>query len=227
MRTIEKSFKKTVDIDINSFNTFEEVYMETAHRVSGNTDDRRMLESMYKNIRIMLEAGANVFEKDIISIHDDVYRICSLSGNWTSNLMWSHYTNNHEGFCVGYEIRSLKNTTTELTFPVRYRNEVLDLDDSFFDDNNEMTGMSLLDALTLKSKDWEYEDEWRIIVTCNNGDNLQKIYLPCLKEIIIGMKVSDVNKQRLIEIAEKHSIDCYQMVREKGSYEFDRRRIQK
>ena len=44
--------------------------------------------------------------------------------------MWAHYSNNHQGFCVAYDMKNPENTKLAgCTFPVQYTNERLDITD--------------------------------------------------------------------------------------------------
>ena len=68
--------------------------------------------------------------------------------------MWSHYANKHKGIVLQFEIA--KNTETMLhAVKVNYSNEYPTLNFA-----QEMSGQ-LAKIMLRKSKDWEYEKEWR------------------------------------------------------------------
>jgi hypothetical protein len=54
--------------------------------------------------------------------------VLSLSENATSVLMWSHYSNNHAGFCIEYDLSALghNDLRRRLCFPVFYRRKLTD-----------------------------------------------------------------------------------------------------
>ena len=53
----------------------------------------------------------------------------ALTENNTSCMpMWAHYSNNHQGFCVAYDMKNPANTTLAgCTFPIQYTDERLDI----------------------------------------------------------------------------------------------------
>jgi len=96
------------------------------------------------------------------------YGIVSLSSTYDNLLMWSHYTNQHKGIVIELDIKKLglankichslistKNTTQPQK--VRYNNnrEIVDLNSNSFN--------YLFDAFFVKSKQWKYEKEYRIV----------------------------------------------------------------
>jgi hypothetical protein len=80
--------------------------------------------------------------------------IFSLSSTRTSEIMWSHYAQSHEGFVIGLD-KEHPFFTDNVTAKVQYRNEIPQVE--FFHDLD----IELL-ACT-KSKSWAYEKEWRVI----------------------------------------------------------------
>lgn len=108
-------------------------------------------------------------------------------------LMWSHYSNSHTGFCIGFDTKVVFEVTKCTLGPITY-------DDKFptmplFNLNPE----DLLKLLMTKSKHWEYESEARMIKTL--GANIT-FELPneAFKEIIFGCKISEVVRNELIHL---------------------------
>jgi hypothetical protein len=56
------------------------------------------------------------------------FSVLSLSANPASILMWSHYSNSHQGFCIEYDFGSLPpdDLRRRLCFPVLYRRKMTD-----------------------------------------------------------------------------------------------------
>ncbi len=89
--------------------------------------------------------------------------ICCLSKVWDSLLMWAYY-NNHKGICIGLNIDAVIKCCQHLflgTFPpdafeVQYK-DILQKTDYFKDYN------SWIDLWTTKAKEWEHEQEIRLI----------------------------------------------------------------
>ncbi|MBW2674305.1 MAG: DUF2971 domain-containing protein [Deltaproteobacteria bacterium] len=106
-------------------------------------------------------------------------------------LMWSHYTNNHKGFCVEF-VRSSQNQLGDIerTNPAVYtcHYPIVDL---FSDEGKKR---SYDDLFLTKWKGWSYEREWRMIN--EEGD----IALPLpgdISAVIFGLKMPLQNKETI------------------------------
>ncbi len=80
-------------------------------------------------------------------------RLCSLSASVTDIKLWSHYAGGHRGVAVELDFSGLEH----LARRVNYTEGLLRYDE----DKGEYP--SLPELLTHKTKDWQYEDEWRIL----------------------------------------------------------------
>ena len=145
--------------------------------------------------------------------------------------MWAHYSNNHQGFCVSYDMKAPENITLSgLTFQMQYTDERLDIT-SFMKKYAEMISSTVENCMArgikkipmqdvsivyvsnllgnIKHSSWKYENEFR----CTMGVEPQKSpYVDATpKAIYIGMKCSEENKRSLLSIAKKLSIPAYQM----------------
>ena len=111
-------------------------------------------------------------------------RIYSFTRDFASNLMWSHYGDNHKGLCIGFE------------FPIKYKDEFV-LYPVNYPDSLEVvrlekdTNRVLYYWLTTKLKEWKYEEEIRAI-HINNKD-LCTFSKNHIKEVIFGNRVPKKN----------------------------------
>ncbi len=135
----------------------------------------------------------------------DKTRVLSFSENWDNILMWSHYADSHKGLCLGFTVSRLaRNTVFKNVFypPASDENErpTLDLSDEEF----ETTRMAEK-AIYVKSHDWKYEKEVRLVDPWpgseyyNLRDNSNSI---AFTEVIYGSKmIKEISKgvHRLIE----------------------------
>lgn len=87
--------------------------------------------------------------------------IC-LSKTRRSPAMWAHYTDNHEGVCLQFEV------TFDHIFEVKYQTEKLfpDITLETFSDHVDLDNIRKIWGA--KSKDWSYEKEWRMHVPLDN-----------------------------------------------------------
>ena len=138
---------------------------------------------------------------------DSIIGLVSLTEISDSILMWSHYASDHTGFAVGFDTNSL---SLEYEFdyiePIVYQKEyplISGLED---------TTPQFHKKFFHKSLDWKYEKEWRI--SKNHIQNrVVKIKKKTFKELILGCRMKEDNKQAIIKMAKKHlgsHIDIYQ-----------------
>lgn len=159
-------------------------------------------------------------------------RASSLSANdFNCMPMWAHYSNNHKGFCVSYDMKALDNQILySCTFPVQYTCHRIDITDIIYEfakntceliDENMKKGIKttvmpdiripiLMSFLgNIKHESWAYEKEFR----CSVGASYKgSEYIDASPSgIYVGMKCSDENKKSLIELAIQKDIPIYQM----------------
>jgi len=167
------------------------------------------------------EKGLNeAFFEDIL----DKMGVFCLSFLPDSQLMWSHYADNHRGYVVHFEF-SVKKLQSEgfSVFPVYYTDETLNLLVSPSNNNKEplllnKIGYSkildslLMSALILKSCAWSYEKEVRFLLPKKNPDDLGLVDIDkkYIKSIILGSKIEDEFKKHLKDIANNEEIEVYE-----------------
>ena len=76
-------------------------------------------------------------------------------------LMWSHYAENHKGFCVEYDF-SVGTQVRLLAQPVRYSETIPML--SLANLPSDAKDNFLEVCIFTKAKQWEYEQEWRVLM---------------------------------------------------------------
>lgn len=118
--------------------------------------------------------------------------ILSLASRNNNLLMWSHYASEHKGMCLEFE-RSHNSVlaNNEKTKPMSYNDNYPSIKANSI--LNEVDTLSnKIRILHSKSKDWEYEQEWRHIV--ERGDKLYP-WPAALKSVYFGCKadLSDIH----------------------------------
>lgn len=155
-------------------------------------------------------------------------------------VMWSHYADNHKGFCIEYDLEFLKkdlhfslndrefyfdNKNEYLSernkaiikaglFPIEYTSNrvnipVTKLNQIDIDSSGKIVYNSNIDELfyktfVVKSVNWNYEKEWRIIIDgqiSSYYDN--KIPFPYIKTIYLGCKADNELINTMITIGEE------------------------
>lgn len=155
----------------------------------------------------------------------------SLTANSIQSMpMWAHYSNNHAGFCVSYDMKSNPKLSS-YTFPIQYISERLDvtsfmreqaqkicdeIDKQISEGKKEIAFndlsvifMTLL-LCNLKHTSWSYEKEFRCTTAANAAG------MPFIearpKEIYVGMQCNPTHEERLKSIASTLKIPIYKMV---------------
>lgn len=116
--------------------------------------------------------------------------ICSFSSVPDDILMWSHYANYHEGFCIKIlddETDKFIGRALEVSYSEKYP-----IVNPITDDDSARMEKSFL----TKAKHWEYEKEWRII-DYEKGPGIQRFPPHLLVGVIFGCRMSE-DHQRLI-----------------------------
>ncbi len=155
-------------------------------------------------------------------------------------VMWSHYADNHMGFCVEYDLEFLKKdinfsfndrefyydnkneylierneaiikaglfpieyTSNRINIPVTKLNKI-NIDSSGRINHNSNIDELFYKTFVVKSANWNYEKEWRIIIDgqiSNYFDN--KIPFPYIKTIYLGCKADKELINNMITIGEE------------------------
>ena len=113
-----------------------------------------------------------------ITTHETgVFSLCEEANN---NVMWSHYGNSHKGFCIGFNVAELFNILKDASLgKVSYRGE--------FPSINDIHNLNFI-----KSKEWEYEKEYRfkkikLDNSFKNNDFGNQLKKGALKELDISI----------------------------------------
>lgn len=159
------------------------------------------------------EKSINDFIQKLSDKLIDTFQIGCLSTDLKNRLMWSHYADNHRGFCIEYDFSEMPDDM--LPLPVVYSQERIKFPwGAYF--NNDIVALNLSLSMELLTKDevWEYEKEWRILLPSSSDPNL-KIPISC---IYLGAKCTELNKAAILQIAEHLHIPVKQMVMDRGEY---------
>ncbi|MBV6878566.1 DUF2971 domain-containing protein [Epilithonimonas ginsengisoli] len=146
--------------------------------------------------------------------------ILSLCGRNTNLVMWSHYADNHKGYCIEYnlnldEMNSLNFETEDevFLFEVEYDNSPIDF-------------LSLPSNfqfyLRRKNKLWEYENEFRFISSKQRLHNIPK---NSIKAIYLGANVNNIVNNTFLNLCKEKNIKLYQTYLSNNSYELKFKKI--
>ncbi|MDR6966925.1 hypothetical protein J2X31_000925 [Flavobacterium arsenatis] len=173
-----------------------------------------------------LNENAEILELE--KIYNEAYQnvnndigILSLTKNWNNTLMWSHYTNSHKGFCIGFDPKdeyfqnflSSDLKKSKLIMEVVYSDKRVEIPLEFGKKKLEF------EPFITKSTDWKYEEEVRVISTLNMSDkkinsnpvdiHLFKVPHKSIKEIVAGANMDKENEDLIKDFCTKNKIEFY------------------
>ena len=112
-------------------------------------------------------------------------KICSFSRTYKHGLMWSFYADEHRGCCFEVEVDDCSDLWEKVL--VDYKENFYNLSDS----------STVIEILSRKSKQWNYEKEVRFL----KESNTDTMYLPVkIKKIYLGMRMCDEDKKLIKKI---------------------------
>jgi len=224
-------FNDLTDSNPLSFN-FKDLKFENYVPYFQNIVDEEELKKMYEEDK---KIGFPNFRNIFFSLLTQKLGTICLTPNEMNDLMWGHYASD-SGFRIKYDSKKLIDSINKindqdcLVFPINYIDNKLNVDVNIYGFHIPL----LLDFST-KVKHWEYENEWRIIISKNdmsvphsqitpyvqdyNGkdDRLVSYDKESILEIVLGMnffngkKVSTIeyisNTEKMITVEDKDLID--------------------
>lgn len=194
-------------------------------------DDKVYLEYMFQiSCKIFPEINKKELRKIVKeSINDELekqlrnmkkkFRVACFTENNDSPLMWAHYTDNHKGFCIEYDLTKLPEGYRYGIFPVLYSDKRYDVTNAVVTRNKNL----LMNPYYFKSLNWEYEKEWRIVITedlVTDGEYYADFH-DGITGIYLGLKSFECHKEKIDKIIEEYSqknIPVYKINIESSSY---------
>ena len=143
-------------------------------RVEFRTPSRTRVRNTYKKLSgsskltfkqlYMCKESKHNFESLHTKMNEilDSYLFYCITDDPTNNLMWSHYANSHNGFCIEWDKSYV--TPDKVTYKKALANiDILELIESTLDlRSKDELGIQAWDALKVKLNEWEYENEFRL-----------------------------------------------------------------
>ncbi|SJZ85080.1 DUF2971 domain-containing protein [Sediminibacterium ginsengisoli] len=131
----------------------------------------------------------------------------SFTENNSNNLMWSHYTDNHEGICVEYhpEIFDALNSHKEFIA----EGKITYIDDPPLVDIQEDFGSRLNKMVFHKQSEWKYEKEHRIVLYSKQNADFVSIQASLIKAVYIGSRAPEAIVNKTIELCLKNNLGCF------------------
>ena len=147
-------------------------------------------------------------------------------------LMWSHYADSHKGVCIEFEeerkniFKDVSYSETREYFDINFVVSKLlafDFLNKKYDLNDNALFDKIMKPFYVKSKDWEYEQEIRCVLSNNecpkNIDDKKYGIDMKIKKIYLGIRVENNDElKELIEIAKEKNVEIVYMKEDKNKF---------
>ncbi len=193
--TLPFKYKKEQLTPVNVFRKLVEVFTRN-HKENSPLEIFKMASERQKSAGFDSDKYWRDFHKDFTKTLNETFGILSLTTKKENILMWSHYSNSHQGFCVGLDTKILFKSVICQIGGVIYSDNFPEVD--LFSQDPE----AIIRLTCTKSKNWAYEDEVRLVRYARRSTTI----LPheCFKEIIVGCNMSQINKDEILQLKRKH-----------------------
>ncbi len=214
-------------------------------------DERKIFEYIVKNnpSGIEIRNGSPMWKKLKAVVHKelnsirtaieksrDITGVSCFSENEDSLLMWAHYANNHRGFCVEYDLLKINEILKFAPIPVIYSNDRVSLISLSIEKNTEKiekdVSALLIKALTSKSSEWNYENEWRIVrdnAACGDRWDYEKngalLDMITPSSIILGCEIQPDFERDFKEFCKNSQISLFKMEKDATQYKLNKKPI--
>lgn len=145
-----------------------------------------------------------------------IFSMCESNSNL---LLWSHYANTHKGYCVEYDSIDILEQFQCFLLPVIYQPNYLKVEN--FDLTDPTTPFELaLKSVVTKSIEWKYEQEWRIVCTCQSSTNKSEhtIKFPKPTAVYLGCNADYAVESEILKLCSQKQIPVYRMKKSLVSY---------
>ncbi|MCZ2479440.1 DUF2971 domain-containing protein [Aquirufa nivalisilvae] len=190
-------------------------------------EEKRNLEFFLMN---NIGALQKKYEEVMFKEYDDRFGVLSLSKNWNNILMWSHYGDRHNGYCIGFHNNLLIDSKKfGYIGAVNYqKNREYPLIHPLFDPMDKVE--TVLKCTHYKDYDWAYEEEYRftryfLSNLPTQEDRLIKIDSSFIAEVIIGLRTPEAHKAKIIKICKEKGINVFQAKQVEFKFLLDRDEI--
>lgn len=198
----------------------------------------RIIELGYEKEKLINNSDSNI-QLELLNLkkyYDEVFKenrkkhlgVISFSKVWNNLLMWSHYSDSHKGFCIGFNTRKLIESkffqnSNQVSYPNSY--PVVNPFDKDFE--------KISSIFYNKSIDWRHEEEYRMTKLfgySRNNDVFQKqkvFYFEddFINKIILGWKISKKHSDEILTHCVKKNIPVYQTEKVSNNFKLTKKRL--
>jgi hypothetical protein len=134
---------------------------------------------------------------DMEKMAQEEYGVLCLAERGDNILMWSHYANQHTGFCLEFQTGNpLFSRARKVAYPPSKERPCQDLAEYLTVEKQRVPK-----ELVTKAEDWAREEEWRIVEV--GGAGMYKFPPHALTAVILGCRMAQTNRERIKEWCRK------------------------
>lgn len=205
----------SIDSDI-SLKELHDIWFDRVNQMAMDDESNNIYRDIYDKYKSIisqekleeLEEFSEIIRWMTTERTQHTFKVACLSETNASVLMWSHYSNDHKGFCIEYNGQEIYNNELikKRFFPVKYIGE----------DEKQIPIRALaldypgLYSVLCKTNVWSYEKEWRICFGIEDNLKPSNIQLPKSTGVYIGAKMPGKHRETIIDIAKTKNIPIYQ-----------------
>ncbi len=188
--------------------------------------EKTLKEVLWKHFRARSRGlTKKLMETSISTIQrvKELLRVACFSEINDSILMWSHYADNHKGFCIEYDLSDWD--CSDHLKPVQYVNERHYIRSNFADNLSPNAGREIMDAALFKSAEWSYEKEWRLVMSAVEiikpkfKGTIPALFLEdFITAVYIGTKAEEKYCAKICEHYRKTDVKVYRMQMQTDCY---------
>ena len=201
---------------IDSLNDIQEA------KVKINDNEFEIFDLLVKNHTLDKENTSRIILENYLQ-KAKKFGIYSLSKNYNNELLWAYYSNSHKGFCIEYDFDILEQFQLKGEFlsNVEYQKNIpIITAKDLLENKNQVLNTKLL---ATKSKNWEHEDEIRIITGVTGNFSF---YCRAVKSIYFGSRTNKKTIKLLMRLIKGRNIKYYQMNHIDDLYRLEKNEIE-
>ncbi len=180
-------------------------------------DVNKMPYAPYEMAAALMKAGVKISELGYApSLYRELTYVCSLSKIFDSILMWSYYTKNHQGVCIGIDMPELNKCFKFIDFYVEYPDNL-----TKYSWAAGTTMKAFKHQLATKAPDWKHEKEVRLLLMPPEPSSLSSLIEmsrvepyrrrpirgTCFNSIYLGVNMSRKDMGDIIALAQQLNPD--------------------
>jgi len=142
-------------------------------------------------------------------------KVSSFTERNASILMWSHYAENHQGFCLEYDVSQMPkgHQFKQTIVPIIYSTKLYDstplIENWIEGPRRNFNPLFPLLPFIHKAQDWSYEREWRLIFVSSEPNHSWGTPPP--SRIFLGARIASSYKEQIQAILSGREIEIHQM----------------